>query len=179
MKAKRVTENINFNRGQDPKRSLNIGYESKLDAIKEKKYLDKEDWDNMSDGFLIYFLKPFYDKWAKKNKVPIKSEEVKIWKDRTSGSTPIIKVSAPGIRKTTFIRGETHAEYIWDDLFNCLNTDHIKSILAKEFSMDKSDSWSLGRYLNQYLYLKYGINPGGNYIASYVAERLMKLLEEE
>lgn len=132
-----------FIRGENPKKTMQIGTAYLDDAIKKlqlksskKQYLKDKDFKD--DRLIVYLFKNVYDKWAEKAG-SFKLEDIEIWDDTTSGNTPIIKIKAPGIRETTLLRGESNYELIEDDIVNFLNSPEIKKKISDALNKESKD----------------------------------------
>jgi hypothetical protein len=174
-----------FIRGQDPKKSMKLGEARFPERVKElqakvgtgfhfkEHYLDDEDFED--DGFIVYLFKNTYDKWKEKSK-PINPDEIKIWKDTTSGNSPIIKISAPGIKETTLLRGEAHFQDVSNDIIDLLNSSEIKKRLANKFSKSNSDLDKLGDMILTASKRK-GLDIGSWTVSQEIGRRLIDLIK--
>jgi len=150
-----------FIRGEDPKKTLKIGekyLEDEVQKLKDKvgdtsrgflsgiidvsgEYLKDEDFED--DRLIVYLFKKDYDRWIKKAG-KIKIEDIKIWADKTSGGSSIIKISAPGVRETTLIRGEGLFYLVSEEILELLKSEKIKKDLMDTFNQSDLDPDTLG-----------------------------------
>lgn len=138
---KLVKENINekFEENSDPIKDMDIGFEAQLRKLQNRStYVYDDDFND--DHFMLYVFKDVYDKWRKKFG-SIKPDDIEIWEDTTfAGGSPIIKLSAPGIRETTIIRGDSaYYGYVNKDIINLLQSPKIKEKLSKIFNDNNED----------------------------------------
>ena len=173
-----------FIRGEDPKKSMSLGtarFENLVKELQEKvgegfntkeNYLEDEDFED--DNFIVYLFKDVYNKWKGKSKI-INPEEIKIKKSTTSGNSPIIKISAPGIRETTLLRGESLYNVISADIINLLQTPEIKEKFARKFSKGNSSVEKLGEMIMTAARRK-NLDMGSWTVADQIAKRLIKLI---
>jgi len=168
-----------FIRGEDPKKSMSLGtarFENLVKELQEKReeenYLEDEDFED--DNFIVYLFKDVYNKWKGKSKI-INPEEIKIKKSTTSGNSPIIKISAPGIRETTLLRGESLYNVISADIINLLQTPEIKEKFARKFSKGNSSVEKLGEMIMTAARRK-NLDMGSWTVADQIAKRLIKLI---
>jgi hypothetical protein len=179
-----------FIRGEDPKKTLKIGekyLEDEVQKLKDKvgeiskgflthisgKYLHDEDFED--DRLIVYLFKKDYDKWIQKAG-KTKIEDIKIWADRTSGNSRIIKISAPGVRETTLLRGEAYYELVSDQILELLNSEKIKKELLDTFNQSDLDPDTLGSMIFTSAKRK-GLYMGSSSTADNIAERLINLLK--
>lgn len=176
-----------FIRGNDPKRAIGLGkdrFDQMLQELKDKVgnkgtytkdyYTKEEDFED--DNFIVYLFKKVYDRWKEKSS-SINPEDIAIWSDRTSGGTDIIKISGPGVRETTLLRGET--EYyglVSKDIIDLLQSPEIKAKFAKRFSKTNSDVNKLQNMILADAKRK-GITMGSWMPAENIANRLIKILK--
>jgi len=171
-----VRENINekFTEKSDPIQDMGIGPEAKLKKLQNKTgYTNEKDFQD--DDLIVYLFKPVYDKWKSKMG-SIKPEDVEIWSATTSGSSPIIKIAAPGVRETTMIRGEAFYNLVYEDIMKLLKSPEVKKRIANKFNKMGENP----RKLTEMIYASANrkqLKMGGIYIADKIAERLIKILK--
>ena len=174
MRARTVNEAQNFQRGQSPRSSMGVGLEGLAQKYYDGMVREKELAELLSnDELLLYLFEDIYHKW--KNKEEIKPEEVEVWSTTTSGDTPIIKISAPGVRETTLLRIEAFPRIIVDDIEKFLNGKEMKEKLSRRFSENLSSLDELTGILYNSR-KKRRVDFGGWSYAEKVAERLEELL---
>ena len=176
MRAKTVNERINFERGQDPKKSLRIGdeyFKQKLEEIKNKSgYTNEEDFED--DQLIIYAFNDIYEKW-KKSQNRCSPEDIKIWDDKTSGGTNIIKIKGPGIRETTVLRWELYSSLFGPAVLKLMNSPEMKQEIADGVNADLASPAELANKIFS-TGERRGLNWGAWSYAETIAKRLIKLL---
>lgn len=181
-----------FIRGEEPKKSLKIGnayFEEEVQKLKKKiedrhqrkasislgKDLFLQDEDFADDRLIVYLFKKDYDKWKEKSG-KLTLDQIKIWKDTTSGNSSIIKISAPGIRETTLLRGETYYELFSDEIIDLLKSDVIKQKISDSVNEKDMKTEKLGEMIYASSNRK-GLEMGSRTVARNIAERLIDLLK--
>jgi hypothetical protein len=145
MRAKLIYESLNFERGLDTKKSMEIGQTYLADE--ERKIINKRGWhtiDDFKDPRLIeYIFGKTYKKWKEKQG-SIKAEDIKIWSDTTEYGNPIIKWSAPGQRQTTLLRWESYIDEMADVVLQSLQSIETKEAVAMRLNKHNYTSKRLG-----------------------------------
>jgi len=171
MRAKRVNENINFERGNDPKSAMGVGLEGKLKQLKGER-TNKSDWD---DEFILYVFKKDYKKWLR-NQGRVTPENVEIWSDSTSGGASIIKWKSPASRETTMLRWESAPGPFRRRVEALVDDPEIKQEIADQSNKNDADPAALARIISSSADRK-DIWFENWQVREYIAERLIDLLQ--
>lgn len=126
------------------KKSLgNMDITEKIERLKQNRYLLVKHFD---EELVEHLFNDVYKKWKRKS--DIDRNDIKIWVDETDAGTPIIKWKAPGLRTSTFLRGESpYFQEISNELRDFLNTDHIKTILLNSVEENLNDPMNLAEMI--------------------------------
>ena len=148
MRAKTISEGINFERGKDPKAAMKIGkayLEDKWKALQNgSEYIKENTFED--DDFMVHVFGKVYEKW-KAQAGTTTPKDIAIWSSRTSGGASIIKIEGPGMRETTLLRGEAFYNLVSDDIMKLLESEEIKQKIADTINQKSMDSDKLARMI--------------------------------